>query len=453
MKGFPAIFCILVALALAGCSYGQPTAVPTSTATPPRFIRVPTPTGAPPPKPSATLTPTIAISSTLTGTLIAPTLTPTPTPTLTPTPTPATVSQLPDPAGYSWQEVVGGLSLPVGLVSARDNSGRLFIIEQAGLILVYKDGSLLAHPFLDLTQKVNCCAEKGLLGLAFHPKYAENGYFYVDYTEKVGGGLYIVVDRYRISSTNPDQADPTSEQRLLYVEKPGTPPFQNHNGGQLQFGPDGYLYIGMGDGGSEGDPLGNGQSVQTLWGKILRLDVDSGTPYAIPPDNPFAQGGGLPEIWAYGLRNPWRFSFDTLNGDLYISDVGQDAWEEIDWLPAGSPGGTNFGWSYFEGSHPYRGSPPASEQFVMPVAEYSHSYGNSVIGGYVYRGQSLPAWQGVYLYSDNGSGLVWGLLHLADGSWQAAQMFDTGLNVSSFGVDESGEIYIVDYAGRILTLK
>ncbi len=451
MKGLWGWLILMFPLFLAGCSFGTPTKVPTITPTQSRFIRVPSPTGGPSATPRPTLTATVMVSTNISGTVVI--VTPTETPTLTPTPTPATVSQLPDPAGYAWQEVVGGLTQPVGLVNAGDGSGRLFILEQAGLILILKDGSVLPTPFLDLTSRVNCCGERGLLGLAFHPRYAQNGYFYVDYTEKTADGLYVVIERYHVSASNPDQADPKSAQRLIYAEKPGSPPFQNHNGGQLRFGPDGYLYIGMGDGGSEGDPLGIGQSLQTLWGKILRIDVDSGDPYGIPADNPYANGGGLPEIWAYGLRNPWRFSFDRLNGDLYIGDVGQDAWEEIDWLAAGSPGGANFGWSYYEGTYPYRGSPSAAEQFVMPVATYSHSDGNSVIGGLVYRGQRLPPWQGVYLYSDNGSGLVWGLLHLADGSWQNALMFETGLAVTSFGEDESGEIYLADYAGRILTLK
>jgi glucose/arabinose dehydrogenase len=209
----------------------------------------------------------------------------------------------------------------------------------------------------------------------------------------------------------------------------------------------------MGDGGSQGDPLGNGQSLQTLLGKLLRIDVDNSQPYAIPADNPYANGGGLWEIWAYGFRNPWRFSFDRLTGDMYIGDVGQDFWEEIDFLMVGSPGGENFGWSYYEGMHTYRGSPPAGMEFVMPVAEYNHELGNAVIGGYVYRGQNLPAWWGVYLYGDYGSGRVWGLLHLADGSWQNAQLFDTSFSISSFGMDEDGEMYLVDDRGSILMLR
>jgi glucose/arabinose dehydrogenase len=439
MKHLLGFIGLLLATFLAGCSLSTPTPVPTSTPTVGRFIRVASPTFTARATKQATIEPTVEISSTETITV----------PTLTPTPIPITVSSLPDPSGYSWELVVDGLDKPEGLDNAGDGSGRLFIIEQGGLVRILKDGVLNPVPFLDLTQKVNCCGEKGLLGLAFHPNYAANGYFYVDYIEKEGSQLYTVIARYSVSANDPNQADPNSESRLMRIAQP----FQNHNGGELQFGPDGYLYIGMGDGGSEGDPEGNGQSLQTLLGKILRIDVDSSQPYAIPADNPFANGGGLWEIWAYGLRNPWRFSFDKLTGDLYIGDVGQDAWEEIDYLPVGTPSGANLGWSYYEGSHPYRGSPPLDEQFVMPVAEYGHDVGNSVSGGYVYRGIDLLDWYGVYLYADFGSGRVWGLLHLPDGSWQNSLMFDTGGNISSFGIDERGEIYLVDYNGSLFILK
>ena len=435
---------------LAGCSYGKSTPIPTSIPTSALFIRLPTPTvpiGVKSPTPSQTLEPTQEITGTVT--VLTPTDTPTETPTPTPTPTPMAVSALPDRSGYRWQLVASGLNQPEGLVNAGDDSERLFIIEQGGLIRILKDGAVLQAPFLDLTQKVSCCGEKGLLGLAFHPKYAENGHFYVDYTEKVGSQLYTVIAQYSASASDPNLADPNSELRLQRIDQP----YQNHNGGQLEFGPDGYLYIGMGDGGSVGDPLGNGQSLNTLLGKILRIDVDHSQPYAIPSDTPYVNGGGLWEIWVYGLRNPWRFSFDRMSGDLYIGDVGQDAWEEIDYLPAGSPGGENFGWSYYEGTHPYRGSPPSGASFVMPVAEYGHDEGYSVTGGYVYWGKSLPAWLGVYLYGDYGSGKVWGLLHQVDGSWQNALMFESGAQISSFGVDEDGEIYLVDYNGNILMLK
>lgn len=435
---------LVVTITLSGCGLIEATTVPTAKPTVGMFIRVPSPTAQPGRTP--TITPTLEPTAiVISGTVVLPTA----TATVTPTPVPATVSELPDPSGYSWQEVASGLNNPVGLVNAGDGSGRLFVLEQGGLIRIVKDGSILPTPFLDLSQKVSCCGERGLLGLVFHHQYTQNGYFYVNYTEKVDSEMHSIIARYQVSKNDPNTADPNSELRLLQIVRQ----YQNHNGGQLQFGPDGYLYIALGDGGSEGDPDGNGQSLQTLLGKLLRIDVDQGQPYSIPSDNPFAGGGGLPEIWAYGLRNPWRFSFDRLTGDLYIGDVGQDAWEEVDVQPAGSPGGLNFGWNYYEGFHPYRGSPPAGEEFVMPVVEYSHEFGKSVIGGYVYRGIALPTWYGVYIYGDYGSGLIWGLLHLADGTWRNMQMYDTGRNISSFGMDEQGEIYLVDYSGSILMLR
>lgn len=434
------IFCALI---LAGCGFKKQTPIPTNTATQGLMIRVSTPTAGPTNTPRPTLPPTITVTPIITGTVA------TATATFTPTPTPVTVIELPDPSDYEWQLVVSGLDKPMGLVNAGDGSGRLFVIEQGGLIRILQDGNMLPTPFLNLTTRVSCCGEQGLLGLAFHPRYAENGYFYVDYTEMVNNQLYTVVSRFNVSANDPNLADAGSEMRLLFIEQP----FQNHNGGELQFGPEGYLYIAMGDGGSFGDPLNNGQSLETLLGKILRLDVDSVEPYAIPPDNPFANGGGLWEIWSYGLRNPWKFSFDRQNGDMYIGDVGQDAWEEISYLPAGNPGGENLGWNYFEGSHPYRGSPPLDAIYIMPVAEYGHDLGNSVTGGHVYRGSDLPSWQGVYLYGDFGSGRVWGLLHLPDGGWQNALMYDTNSSISAFGLDERGEIYLVDYQGSILILR
>jgi glucose/arabinose dehydrogenase len=344
--------------------------------------------------------------------------------------------------------VADGLDSPIGLANAGDGSGRLFILEQRGRIRIWQAGSLLDDPFLDLTDQVDCCGERGLLGLAFHPDYAHNGYFFVNYTERVSGDLYTVIARFQVSA-DPNQADPASELRLLHIPQP----YANHNGGGLAFGPDGYLYVGLGDGGSGGDPLGNGQSLDTLLGKLLRLDVDGGEPYTIPPDNPFASGGGLPEIWAYGLRNPWRFSFDRLTSDLYIADVGQNAWEEVDFLPAGSAGGANFGWNYFEGLHAYQGQPPADLALETPVAEYSHDFGASITGGYVYRGPNLPEWQGVYLYGDYMSGRIWGLLRQPDNEWQNAELFDTGFLITSFGEDESGELYIADYNGQVLRLN
>lgn len=361
---------------------------------------------------------------------------------------PQALTGLPGVGGVVWRTLLEGLDNPVGLANAGDGSGRLFILEQPGRIRIMQGGSLLPTPFLDISDKVDCCGERGLLGLAFHPQYSENGYFYINYTTLINDQLTTIIARIQVSA-DPNLADPGSEKVLISQEQP----FSNHNGGGLVFGPDGYLYIGLGDGGSAGDPNGNGQSVQTLLGKLLRIDVDNGDPYAIPADNPFANGGGLPEIWAYGLRNPWRFSFDRLTGDLFIGDVGQGDWEEIDYLPAGSPGGANFGWNYYEGNHPYQGTPPPGVDFVFPVAEYGHGPDISVTGGIVYRGTVLPNWNGVYLYGDYGSGRVRGLVHLEDGSWQDGILFELNAQIASFGEDEYGEVYLTDYSGNLLRLE
>jgi glucose/arabinose dehydrogenase len=365
-----------------------------------------------------------------------------PTTTLEATSTSAAPITLPDPASYQWAEVISGLQSPIAIANAADGSGRLFVVEQAGVIRIVADGKLATQPFLNIKDRVGAnSSERGLLGLAFHPKYKENGYFYVNYTKPDGNS---VVSRFQATGNT---ADPASEKKLLSVAQP----FPNHNGGSVAFGPDGYLYLGFGDGGSGGDPYGNGQSTSTLLGKILRIDVDGGDPYAIPQDNPFANGGGEPEIWAYGLRNPWRFSFDPATHDFYIGDVGQGDWEEIDFLPAGAAGGANFGWNVMEGTHPFSGSD--SEAFVAPVAEYSHSEGGcSVTGGYVYHGAALPAWNGIYFYGDYCSGKIWGL-HKAAASWQSTQLFQTGQQITTFGVDESGEIYFAGYNGQIFRLE
>jgi glucose/arabinose dehydrogenase len=403
----------------------------------------PTPNKPPTPLPSATVVPpTIPATSPTPQPLPPPTQTPTAVPSTTET-NPATT--LPDPASASWKPVVTGLDAPVGVTNAGDGSGRLFILEQAGVIRIFQNGNLLPTPFLDIRNRVLSGGERGLLGLAFHPQYAQNGYFYINYTNLQGN---TVIARYQVSANDPNRADPSSEKRLIFVQQP----FPNHNGGEVTFGPDGYLYLGLGDGGSQGDPNGNGQSLNTLLGKILRIDVNHGDPYAIPPNNPF-QGKGKAEIWAYGLRNPWRFSFDGATGDLYIGDVGQDLWEEIDFLPAGSPGGTNFGWNYMEASHPYDNhTPPQGLKLTGPVAEYSHEFGCAVAGGYVYRGKQLPGWQGVYLFGDYCSGIVWGLLRSPDGTWQQKQLYQNVGRISSFGEDEAGEIYLTDLNGNLFQL-
>ena len=348
-------------------------------------------------------------------------------------------TSFPDPAKYEWQLITDGLSRPVGVTNAGDGSGRLFVLEQEGLIRIVQDYELLEEPFLDIRDRVGSSAnEQGLLGMAFHPGYPENGTFYVNYTDGDGG---TVIARFRVSA-DPSRADPASEVRLLQISQP----YGNHNGGALAFGPDGYLYIGTGDGGSGGDPQGNGQSLDTLLGKILRLDVDNGVPYAVPADN--LEG----EIWAYGLRNPWRFSFDRLTGDLYIGDVGQSTWEEIDFWPAGNPGGANFGWNFREGAHPFAGSPPVGLDLIDPVVEYDHNLGISVTGGVVYRGAALPGYNGIYLYGDYGSGRVWGLFPDLDDGWKNQILFESGANITSFGEDEDGEVYLVDHKGFVFKL-
>lgn len=354
------------------------------------------------------------------------------------------------------ESVTSGLSSPLDLQNAGDGSGRLFVVEQSGRILIFDGTTLLATPFLDIRGRVLCCGERGLLGLTFHPNYPTNGLFYVNFTIENPDPIELpgvspgdtVVASYRVSGANPNVADPSSEQIVLTFPQP----FSNHNGGQLQFGPDGYLYIATGDGGSSGDPQNNGQRLDTLLGKILRIDVDGGAPYVVPADNPFvASAGARDEIWAYGLRNPWRMSFDRATGDLFIADVGQGAWEEVNFQPAGSAGGVNYGWRCREGAHDFNTSGCSGKTFVEPIAEYSHSLGCSISGGYRYRGYDFPELLGIYFYGDYCSGRIWGAYR--DGSdWVTAQLLDSTLSISSFGEDERGEIYVVDISGDLFRI-
>jgi glucose/arabinose dehydrogenase len=354
----------------------------------------------------------------------------------------APTPQFPNPEEYSWSLEAEGFQQSLDLKHADDH--RLFVVEKPGTVRVLEGSILQPEPFLDIRDRIRSSgSEQGLLGLAFHPSFTTNGFFYVYYTDLNGD---TVVSRFRLSA-DAGHGDPASEFLMLQVSQPHA----NHNGGSMAFGPDGRLYVGLGDGGSAGDPQGNGQRLDTLLGKILRLDVDSAEPYAIPADNPFASGGGLPEIWAYGLRNPWRFSFDRETGDLFVGDVGQGEWEEIDYQPAGSPGGANFGWSFREGAHPFEGEAPAG--LTDPIAEYSHAEGCSVTGGVVVRSPSLPEWNGVYLFGDFCSGLVWGLLRDADGRWQQQLLFDTGFAIASFGTDAQGEVYLADLNGAVYRLE
>ena len=347
----------------------------------------------------------------------------------------------------SFERKITGLSQPVGIVAAHDGSRRLFIVQQGGLIRVWKNGQLLTQPFLDIHSKISNGSERGLLGLAFSPTYPSSGDFYINYTD-TGGDT--VVARYAVSS-NPDVADAGSEQVLLHISQP----FANHNGGQLQFGPDGFLYIGMGDGGSGGDPDNRAQNLSTLLGKMLRIDVVGQNSYRIPPDNPFvAVNGARGEIWSFGLRNPWRFTFDRETGDLWIADVGQGTWEEINFAPLSSGGGENYGWRRMEGSHCFN---PATNcqlpELILPVAEYDHGSGCSVTGGFRYRGRTFPHLRGTYLFGDFCSGRIFGLF--AEGSgWRMQQLNDTSFGISTFGEDEDGELYLADYnAGVVYQIR
>lgn len=397
-------------------------------------------TNPPPPTPvPATVTPGTGATSTVTPpTTESATVLP---PTDAPTSPPPDAMAFPNPENYIWETVVSGLERPVDIQYAGDE--RLFVIEKVGRIRIVQDGGLVDFPFLNISDRVGSRGnEQGLLGLAFHPNYAENGLFFVNYTDKGGD---TVIARYRVTADS-NIGDPSSDVVLLRANQP----FGNHNGGALAFGPDGYLYVGLGDGGSSGDPFGNGQSLDTWLGKILRIDVDTiESPYGVPSDNPF-NDIQRSEIWAYGLRNPWRISFDSFTGDFYIGDVGQGQWEEIDFMSAGTPGGINFGWKYFEGTHAYDGAPPQGAQFEPPVAEYDHAQGCSVTGGYVYRG-AMPEWNGIYLYGDYCTGTVWGLIRSGEG-WQEQVLFGAVGRITSFGQDQSGEVYIATDGGQILRL-
>ncbi|HKK28044.1 MAG TPA: PQQ-dependent sugar dehydrogenase [Gemmatimonadota bacterium] len=342
--------------------------------------------------------------------------------------------------------VAQGLSNPLFLTSPPGDD-RLFIVEQGGTIRISENGQLLPDPFLDLSGAISSGGERGLLSLAFHPDYASNGTFYVDFTNADGNTRVV---RYAVSAANPDRADPASGDTILAVAQP----YSNHNGGLLLFGPDGMLYVGLGDGGSGGDPQGNGQDPATLLGTILRLDVDGGSPYAIPADNPFAgSSSGRGEVWAYGLRNPWRFAFDPAAGLLYIADVGQSDWEEVDVVPADSAG-VNYGWSVMEGDHCYSSSSCDRTGLEPPVLEYGHDEGCSITGGLVYRGQAMADLQGTYFYSDYCSGFLRSFRY-ESGSVGEERSWDVGDlgGVLSFGRDDAGELYVLSANGTVYRLE
>ena len=359
----------------------------------------------------------------------------------------------PTQSDYELVRVAQGLASPVDLQAAPGDTSRVFIVEKPGRIRIFRGGVVLSRPFLDISALVSTGNEQGLLGLAFHPNYANNGLFYVDYTNTAGDTR---VAAYHVSS-DPDSANPAGAIILSVTQ-----PFDNHNGGQIAFGPDGYLYVALGDGGSGGDPQGNGQSLSTLLGKILRIDVNGVAPYAVPPTNPFVgQAGARPEIWSYGLRNPWRFSFDKATGAMWIGDVGQNEWEEIDLEPAGA-GGRNYGWNIMEGTHCYPpGANCSSSGITLPIAEYQHPTGCSVTGGYVYRGADLPALDGTYFYGDFCSGLVRSVLALPGGShqmndWSSILRRENGgalTQLTSLGADARGELYFLVLDGEVYKLR
>jgi uncharacterized protein (TIGR03437 family) len=334
-----------------------------------------------------------------------------------------------------------GFRQPTHVTHAGDGSGRLFVTEQRGSVRIIRNGAVLPEPFLDISARVSCCGERGLLSIAFPPGYPEKRHFYAYYTDRQGD---IVISRFRLGS-GPDVADPASETVLLTINHRQ---FGNHNGGQLAFGPDGSLYIGTGDGGGAGDSLRNGQNTNSLLGKLLRIDVESGAvPYSIPAGNPFAGRGGFRgEIWAYGLRNPWRFSFDRETRDLYIADVGQNRYEEINFQPASAGGSQNYGWNIMEGRECFQsGCNPAG--LTLPVAQYPHGTGDcSVTGGFVYRGARFPFLRGIYFYGDYCTGKVWALERAGD-VWTSSLLLDTAYGISSFGEDEAGELYVADGGG------
>jgi len=339
------------------------------------------------------------------------------------------------------EEVASGLRDPLYLTAPRSDT-RLFIVEQAGRIRILEDGHLLPVPFLDITDRVSSGGERGLLSVAFHPLYSSNGFLYVNYTDLSGDTR---VERYTVGA-NPYVVDVSSARLILAVDQP----YANHNGGLVMFGPDGMLYIGTGDGGGAGDPHGNAQNRGSLLGKLLRIDVDRGDPYAVPADNPFV---GLPgsrgEIWADGLRNPWRFAFDQATGLLYVADVGQNSWEEINVEPATAPG-LNYGWNIMEGSHCFQSDACDRSSLVLPVLAYGHGEGCSVTGGFVYRGRRAPSLAGHYFYADYCRGWVRSLT-VSGGratdlrEWQVG---DIG-RVLSFGEDAAGELYVLSANGRV----
>jgi glucose/arabinose dehydrogenase len=358
-----------------------------------------------------------------------------------------------DPAGVTpvVDVVVDGLLAPLDVTHTGDGSGRVFVAEQAGRIRIVDAGALVERPFLDITGRIASGGERGLLGLAFHPDYPSDPRLFVDYTDRAGD---TVVSSFRVSATDAGVADPDSETVLLRIDQP----FANHNGGAMVFGPDELLYIGTGDGGSAGDPQGNGRRLDTLLAKILRIDVDGeggpGGPYGIPPDNPYVSvEGARPEIWLTGLRNPWRIRFDRATGDLWIGDVGQGAWEEIDVARAGV-GGLDYGWNTMEGFHCYKPSSGCDQAgLTMPVAEYGHDHGCAVIGGVVARTPRPDRLAGGYLFGDSCSDNLWLMDPSGDGRREPVIAIRMGRSLSSIGEGEDGTVYATSLRGELLRIS
>ena len=340
--------------------------------------------------------------------------------------------------GLATKAVTDGLLRPVNISHVGDGSGRLFVLEQAGQIRIIEKGELLAEPFLDLSDKVGCCGiEIGLLGFAAHPNYHENGIFFVSYTAPEGDNI---IAKYQVA-TNPYRADPDSSEIILRIPQDG----DQHNGGHITFGPDNYLYIGIGDGNFRDNPQKekHAQNTNLLWGKILRIDVDSAFPYTVPSDNPFINvPNAKEEIWAYGFRNPWRFSFDR--NLLYVADVGQSRWEELNINSTSETKGANFGWPYTEALNCFKTEECDTSNFILPKFQYDHKEGCSIIGGYVYRGEQVPQLRGIYLYGDFCQGKIWAVAS-HEGIWRTTLLFDEQYNITTFGIDEEGEIYFTDY--------
>ena len=356
----------------------------------------------------------------------------------------------PSQLAINLQVVVTGFNAPLDLEQPNDGSGRLFVVEQGGTIRIIQNGSLLPQAFLDITGKVVTGGEMGLLGMTFHPSFPSNRKFYVNYVRNAGGQFQSVIAEYTASATNANLSDPATERILLTVDQVSN--FNNHKAGQLAFGPDGFLYFGLGDGGSGGDPFGHGQSTATLLGKMMRIDVNTTSPglqYGIPPDNPFATGGGLPEIFAIGFRNPWRFSFDRTGGRLFVADVGQNMFEEVDIVQKGG----NYGWNTMEALHCF--NPPSgcnTAGLSQPIVEIAHPEAVAVIGGFVYHGTAVAGMQGMYIFGDL-NGKIWSLTETSPNNFTRATLLTPGFSISSFGQDTAGELYVVDIgSGRVLKI-